>query len=516
MKLTLRSTHSKEKTSALPMRRFAVPLAMAPLVLAACGGGESAGAPILRVLGDAVAMSANSTEGLNERLTMLANVRFELAGELPDLTGSSPAYVMKPGEPARDEVDTLRSIFGIESELQAMEAAQGGGFFAGSNDGSGPSLYVGGDAVQYWNYSAPVSESIRNPACFDTSGIEPVAPPTPVSDQFEPDASATEETVPDATSSDAGVGSGDMSVDDASVADAPLEEVCPEDELPMDIPTDDEAVQMFSDLMFDLGVDADDLDIDVFSDPFGASVIGYLRVGGVRSPLSWTVNYADAGRILWAGGVLGEAKNFADYPRMGTAAGLDRLNAEQSEMLDQLGGGSAVDPASATAVDSDEANVIRIVEVEEELIMLYGVDGSVYLVPGYAFLAEPDEFGFEPRYTVTAVSDEYIEKETADVGGVETVPVVGEPGEPGVEEPGVENPDGDLSGEENMEGISAEEANTLLGMSEAEATSAAEANGWVVRVAARDGEQFALTMDYNSQRVNLTVDNGVVTYVFVG
>jgi hypothetical protein len=67
-----------------------------------------------------------------------------------------------------------------------------------------------------------------------------------------------------------------------------------------------------------------------------------------------------------------------------------------------------------------------------------------------------------------------------------------------------------------MEEITNEAANTLLGMSEQEATSTAEANGWVVRIAARDGEQFALTMDYNPKRVNLTVDNGVVSDVFIG
>lgn len=67
-----------------------------------------------------------------------------------------------------------------------------------------------------------------------------------------------------------------------------------------------------------------------------------------------------------------------------------------------------------------------------------------------------------------------------------------------------------------MEEISTEEANTLLGMSETEATAFAEDKGWVVRIAARDGEQFALTMDYNPKRVNLSVENDLVTDVFIG
>ena len=53
-------------------------------------------------------------------------------------------------------------------------------------------------------------------------------------------------------------------------------------------------------------------------------------------------------------------------------------------------------------------------------------------------------------------------------------------------------------------------------MSEQEATQTAQSNGWTVRIAARDGEQFALTMDYSPTRVNLTIDGGFVTYVFIG
>ena len=64
--------------------------------------------------------------------------------------------------------------------------------------------------------------------------------------------------------------------------------------------------------------------------------------------------------------------------------------------------------------------------------------------------------------------------------------------------------------------IPLDEANALLGMTEAEATSYAESQGWTVRIASRDGEQFALTMDYMPTRVNLSIDQGLVSYVFIG
>jgi hypothetical protein len=59
-------------------------------------------------------------------------------------------------------------------------------------------------------------------------------------------------------------------------------------------------------------------------------------------------------------------------------------------------------------------------------------------------------------------------------------------------------------------------ADTVLGMSEAEATKIAEAKGLTVRVGSRDGEDFALTMDYRSDRVTLTVVAGIVTAVVPG
>jgi hypothetical protein len=48
-------------------------------------------------------------------------------------------------------------------------------------------------------------------------------------------------------------------------------------------------------------------------------------------------------------------------------------------------------------------------------------------------------------------------------------------------------------------------------MSEAEATKTAEAKGLTVRVGSRDGEDFALTMDYRTDRVTLTVVADKVT-----
>ena len=59
-------------------------------------------------------------------------------------------------------------------------------------------------------------------------------------------------------------------------------------------------------------------------------------------------------------------------------------------------------------------------------------------------------------------------------------------------------------------------ADQLVGMSEQAASSCAIANGWGFRVGERDGEQFAVTMDYRPNRVTVAVKSDLVTQVNVG
>ena len=57
---------------------------------------------------------------------------------------------------------------------------------------------------------------------------------------------------------------------------------------------------------------------------------------------------------------------------------------------------------------------------------------------------------------------------------------------------------------------------TVIGMSESDAVAASEAEGYVARVVARDGEYFMVTEDYSVSRINLVVVNDVVTEATVG
>lgn len=59
-------------------------------------------------------------------------------------------------------------------------------------------------------------------------------------------------------------------------------------------------------------------------------------------------------------------------------------------------------------------------------------------------------------------------------------------------------------------------ARQLIGVSERAAQLCATVNKWIYRIAARDGEQFALTRDYRIERINVEIENGVITDVTVG
>ena len=62
-------------------------------------------------------------------------------------------------------------------------------------------------------------------------------------------------------------------------------------------------------------------------------------------------------------------------------------------------------------------------------------------------------------------------------------------------------------------------SNEVIGMTEAEAISTIEgvsSEQLSARVVRRDDENYAVTMDYRMNRINLEIDSGVVTKAFIG
>ena len=465
------------------------------LVLSAAnGGGWSADAPA----------ASESAAGMDGKMMWGYLQNFTAATDLPALDSNARSYTLTAGDVSTDSLNALATAFGLTEDFVAQDASQGGGYLSGNYDGTTPTMYVGSDPMHYWSFSPVWDESsMSSRPCIMEDAVVPETTVVPTGD-------------------------------DVPASEA-VSEICAEPVAPENVPTKAEAEELFATTVSALGANVDDLVIDSYADEWGANVNGYLKIDGVRSSLTWSIGYGANGEISWASGVLADVQDGASYPRIGTTAALERLNSQQSDMWGDpmVRGGVAYDtgvssdiaatpvpePASSdveAAVTTEpatsdvaptldapapEVQEVSIVAVEEELVTLYGADGSIYLVPGYTFIAAEDEFGYVGRYTVSALPDEYMQVTDA----VDAVPVTDVPVPDTAVEPAV-----DPAVEPDMT-VAQEVADSVVGMSEAEATKTAEAKGLTVRVGSRDGEDFALTMDYRTDRVTLTVIADKVT-----
>ncbi len=506
------------------MKKIIVPaLTVFTLFAVACGDDpDASGPPILRIAGG-VSSDRNSAdssltgapESSGDKMMWMGQQHFTAVGDLPSLDTDAPSYVISASDVAKRDLNSLLKVFSLKDEFVAQDANMGGGFLAGEyNTGDSPTMYVSADATHYWSYQAPWSRSMTDVGC----AIPPVA---------------EGDTVP--------------SVESCSVPTPPE-----------NVPSAAQAEDLFDQMLKDLGLKAKDFITESYADEWNASVTGYLTIDGVRTSLSWSASYGADAELVWASGVLAEVTQAADYPRIGTAQGIERLNNDQQygwggpmarggiaydDMAVKSQGApralaQGIEPVSeevvGVTVDAEpeimpmtvttepetlEGTVdsppiaqempvieIEIVAVEEELLSLYGEDGLIYLVPGYAFLAA-EESGWTPRYMVSALPDEFIEEANTDSVDLPTpdvtetpVPETIDPSNPVVDEPN----------------ITQEAADTLLAMTEDEATKTAADNGWEVRVGQRDDEMFALTKDYRMDRVTLTIVADEVTKVDVG
>jgi len=92
-----------------------------------------------------------------------------------------------------------------------------------------------------------------------------------------------------------------------------------------------------------------------------------------------------------------------------------------------------------------------------------------------------------------------------------TVPATSEPASAAIT-PGTSEPAGSVPSDCPPEPTE-ESAAVLVGLTEADATDAAEACGWILRVVRRDGEDQPATRDFRPNRVNVEVTDGEVTAI---
>lgn len=489
--------------------RFTLLTAASALALAACGSSEEAAEPI--VFSSAQSTLSSRTAGAaeaaadaampNSKMAGLAPyaVEYEVEGDLPALDDKAQAWKAK-GEPTKKQMNAIVKALGVEGDLVERKKDEGGGFVAGPIDGSAPSVSFGDaefDPYLNWYYSAAWAASSR-------SSEPAVAPDTATSDTATSDTATS-----DTPKSD-------------EVVEGPQEMKKPEN-----LPTKDEARERAKSIMEDAGVDVRDDDIDVYADDWSVSVTAWTRVGDVRAPMSWTFGFGENGAVTWAGGNLLAFEKGPKFPRVGALAGVERLGdpkysgwygygpvakgvtepafAEDSVAI-------APSPAGdATTTDSVAPTVqtIVITGVKESLTPIIDADNVMWLVPSY-------EYTVKDGYTISAlaITEEFIEQATPTPDTASDITTGGGSSGSGSSE-GSEG-SGETLPAVDVPALSQDEAVTLVGLTEDEAMKVAESKGWITRVSSRDGEDFQLTMDYVTNRVNLAIVDGKVTGVSVG
>jgi len=491
----------------LDPRRFLVVVCASTVALSSCGSRDEAAKPIVF----SGAQTSRSASAANESLAGPASdskmaiapysVEYTMSGDLPTFDGSAQSW-KSDGAPSKATMQKIVAALGIDAALTARSKDQGGGFIAGPTDGSAPSVTFNDDAYHSWYYSTEWSA-------------------------VAPDAQVSSEPVP------------------ADQVTPSTDRIAPPDTvaLPKNLPSKSKARSKALDLMSAAGIDVRESDVEVYADDWSVSVTAWPHVGDQRVPLAWNIGFGDDGAITWAGGNLIEFTKGPKFPRVGTEAGVKRLGdpkysgwfgygtvargvasdvavpavksapSASTSSSDAAPGDSAANVSPVDSVAPLQVQKVVLTGVTETLTPVIDKDDIVWLLPSYEYTAKDG-------YVISAlaITDAYIDQSQIDSGSdVPTIDGGGtsgsSSGSPGSSGSAVVEPSTAVT---LLPALTAEEVKPLIGLTEDEATKLAQSNGWIVRVGLRDGESFALTDDYVTNRVTLAIAGGKVTDVSVG
>jgi hypothetical protein len=230
----------------------------------------------------------------------------------------------------------------------------------------------------------------------------------------------------------------------------------------------------------------------------------------LSSNISLYVSFGSDAKITYASGPLIELKNAGSYPLIAPKDAVKRLNQMQYGLMGSTAR-YAIDTAVSSPVTDSSAPTavtVPVTGVRLALMQTTLTNNSSILLPAYTFTNAEGDVG-----TVLAIEDKYLsygDSEVTDGADPVPEPTPVEPVPPAVVPGQAENPTNPVAV------IDDAAAKKLIGLTEAEAQKVATDFGWQARVAMRDGEAFMLTKDYQTNRVNLTVTKGFVTFVVVG
>ncbi len=501
----------------LRSRRLTLVAAAVLIGLSGCGDNaprSTAAQPPAVIHLSGVPAGSNTEKVAADRMMMpIQDVTFVFDGSAPDLGADALAWTL-PGavqlDPAR--IAEIAQLLGVDGEVRAVAADQGGGWMVGAADYSTATLTVSADALSTWWFNQSPAAS-ANVSCVDPA---------------QPDMTATADTA-----------TGDTATGDTATGDTEVP-VCSEPTPPMNVPDEATARTAAEQLFADMGYASAAYEYEIYADEWGANVTAFLLLDGRRSPISMSVGFGAEGIVTWASGSFATPQSAATYPLVGVDAAVTRLNDDtgrwsswggpnvMARMEDTVTGEANVTDVAPAPLSPptepgsvDAASTVTGVEVEAPmpveaitvhltgatlaLTMVWAQDGTIWLLPAYTFTA--DDGG---TYTVIGVDDSFIDLPAPFP--TESLPIDSAPVESIV--PTESTSPADSIGPVDSIAVDADEAaKALVGASEEEAAKVAADRGWGFRVAVRDGVDLMLTWDYWPGRVNVEVSDGAVVAV---
>jgi hypothetical protein len=236
---------------------------------------------------------------------------------------------------------------------------------------------------------------------------------------------------------------------------------------------------------------------NVMRSAWDVTVDGTYLVNGKDTSYWGLVGFADQGRISSASGLIGEPSNVGKYKTISASEALPRLNSGMFMAYDNVR--AATDEACPS--EAPCTTTITFTSVRRTYTQLYDSSNIVWIVPAYEY---SDASG--GTWTAMALDDSYLEKAVASIG-TDTVPAPVEP---------MPLPLPGDTGGGSIEPGPIFATSAPIGLSELEAIKVIESEGFTARVVARDGESLPGTMDYRLDRVNISIENGVVVSAELG
>ena len=529
----------RRQTSMIRSRRLALAAIVVVLGLSACGDPNTtaplAGKPKVIQLasgqtgsgGFSAAPSAATGDAVAEsKMAVFAPTKFVYAGELPTLDAPAGSWSFAPGQqPDPDQIAKLAASLGVVGDVRHLTADQGGGWAVGPADYSGPVLTVGSDGMLNWWLSAAPSTAVGVACASPGVAVDPaVGVGVAGSSGSATDVIAsTTPPAPDGTA---------PSIDD--VAPNAVAPECPVPQPPAGVPNKDEALAKAKQLFADWGYDVNTYQFDApYADEWGANVNASLVLEGMKAPVLLSVGFGENGAITYASGFLATPERGADYPTIGVAAGLERLQTEQNQYVGLAADGVATKavtdvapqpalgapaiapceagPATDCAPISNDPVTVTLNSVKADLTMVWAADNTIWLLPAYTFGSADGGV-----YTVIAVDDAYIQQAAPEVATTE----------PGVVATGVVPPETAPAAGGGTQcatfetptaitspGLSVEWAQHWIGECLSYAEQETSALGWSVRVVRQDGIDLPVTADFSGTRLNVAVKGNIISKV---